>query len=384
MVFSLTEFWYSLQTWEIALLVFFVLLFLIRVILDFLFYGRIAFYKNRKNATSGQFHPISVILTVRNEEANIKENLPDLLSYLSGRGEVVVVDDFSQDQTFTVLGLMREQYSNLKISSLNQEIRYSVKVSQNIGLKAASYEWVILISPQTGKFPENWLAGFQNYFSERSDVVLGYYNVKPAKGFFNHLYRIECFFQQIRSFSFLLNRMGFVVGEENIAFRKSKYFDQGGYGKKIKETYANLELIINDFIKKKNCLINLEPDSAIRLPVVKTKSDYREIIYKFRRIKSYLPFYKRAALAGSNFLKFLWLATSAGVFIYFADLRIYIAAVFVIKVILRAVIIKRCLNRTGEKKIFISSLIYDGLMPYLSFLVNGNTYRGKRPRKWKK
>ncbi len=384
MIFSLTEFWNSLKTWEIALIGLFLFLFLIRVALDLLFYGRIAFLKTRKNGNTGQFSALSIIITVRNEEKNIRENLPGLLSYFSGRGEIVVVDDFSQDQTYTVLGLMREQYSNLKISSLNQEIRYSVKVSQNIGLKAATNEWIVILSPHLGELPENWLVNFQNSFSAERDIVLGYTNVRSAKGFFNHLYRIESFFQQLKGFSFLLNGLGFVVGEENIAFRKSKYFEQGGYGKKIKETYANLELIINGFIKKKTAGINLEPGSTIRLPVIRTKSDYQEILNKFKRIRSHLPFYKRAALAGGDFLKFLWLVAATGTFIYFDFLRIYIAAFFVLKLIFHAVVIKLCLNRVGEKKIFLSSLIYDGLMPYLSLLAGGNNYRSRRQRIWKK
>jgi glycosyltransferase involved in cell wall biosynthesis len=384
MFVSLAEYWIGLKTWEIILLGFFVLLFVFRVVIDFVFYGKVAFYKMKLMGTPDQFNGLSIIMTVRNEEENIKENLQALLSYMTGRGEVIVVDDFSQDQTFILLGLLREQYPNLKISSLNQEIRYSVKVSQNIGMKAASEEWVIFIPPHISGLPENWLSQFQNCFFVEKNTILGYSNVKYSKGFFNHLFRIESFFQQLKSFSFLLNGLGFVVNEENIAFRKAKYFEQGGYGKKIKETYANLELLINDFIKKKTTCLLLEPDSIIRTPISKTKVDFWDLLYKFRRIRSFLPFYKRFALASDELFRFFWIAVAAGIFMWFDELRIYIAAVFVLKIIIRGIVLKLSQNRVGEKKIFITSLLYDGLMPYLWLFASDRSYRGSSKRRWKK
>jgi len=384
MIVSLTEFPGSLELWEIIFLGLFLFMFLVRLVSDLVFYGKVAFYRSKPRGIPDQLSTLSLIITLRNEEENVKENLPKVLSYMTGRGEVIVIDDFSQDQTYTLLGLIREQFPNLKFSSLNQEIRHSVKVSQNIGLKAATGEWVIFLPPVIGNIPENWLLLLQNSYLNDKNAIIGYLNIKPSRGFFNHLWRLESFFQQLKSFSFLLNGLGFVVNEENIAFRKSAYFSQGGYGKKINEVYANLELIINNFIRKKTTVLNFENDSAIRLPVSKSRNDYIDLLNKYKRIRSHLPFYKRAAFVADACIRFLWLVLSVAAIIWFFDIWIFVATLFALKLVIRGIVIKLCLNRLKEKKLFLSSVIYDALMPYRLIFAGGSMYRRVIKRRWKK
>ena len=354
MMQSLTDFVENIKTGEEVIIGLFLFVLIIRLFYDLFFTGKVAFYNIRKTQKTGSHEPISLIFTVRNEELRIKENLPRILSQITGHGEIVVVDDFSQDQTFTNLGIIRDEFPNLKISSLNQETRYSVKVSQNVALKAASSEWIIVLSPLVSELPKNWMNLFQDYLTESKNVVLGYSNVYPGKGLYHHLYRIESFFQQMKSFSYLLNGFGFVVKEENIAFRKSNYFNAGGYGKKINEAYANLELILNEFIKKKFSVLLLDQDAQIRRSEKITLGDYRDLLEKFRRIRSYLPFIKRAAIYFDDFFRILWPVIAILTLTYFGTIRLNIAGLIALKILIHALIIKTAQKKLNERKIFLS------------------------------
>jgi len=125
---------------NLVLPVIFITLFIIRMLFLFLFTGRILF---RKKITQSGPYPISLIYTVRNEEIRLKNNLAPVLSINDVDFEVIVVDNFSQDNSFQVLGLLRGRSDRLKVSTLQQETRFSTKMAQNLALKAASYEWIL-------------------------------------------------------------------------------------------------------------------------------------------------------------------------------------------------------------------------------------------------
>ncbi|HDR52282.1 MAG TPA: glycosyltransferase, partial [Mariniphaga anaerophila] len=218
----------------------FVLLFLIRVVYLVFFTGRVAFQKKQ---AGGEQKPVSLLMTLRNEEDCLRKNMPRLLSMNNVDFEVVAVDDFSHDNSLTVLGAFCANSPRLKVSSLNQETRYSEKLAQNVALKAAQNEWVMVVPPSINQFNEHWLAAVSKNLDEGKDLVVSYSNVQSGKDFIRLLFRVEYFFQQVKSFGFILNGLPYVITEDNAAFRKKKYFEVGGFRGKIAEPFANLELV---------------------------------------------------------------------------------------------------------------------------------------------
>src|SRR6056297_2862970 len=96
------------QWYDWALLGFFGLLYLLKLLYLFLFTGRILY--RRKSAQTEQV-PLSLLLTYRNEEENLTNYLPQVLESLNPGSEVVAVDDYSQDNSLSVLGVLREKHS---------------------------------------------------------------------------------------------------------------------------------------------------------------------------------------------------------------------------------------------------------------------------------
>ena len=198
------------------------------------------------------------------------------------------------------------------------------------------------------------------------------------------LYRIEHFFQQLTSAAYIYNGIPFIYSEDNIAFKKEKYFELGGYGKNIKEPYANLELLVNSFIKKKSTLLNFAAETSIKKELEIGRAEYKDLLNKSIRIENYLPLWKKIFLFTDRFteLLFLPLLTLCLVFSFQLILLIYIpvAVLFVAKVL----IIKITLNRLNERKIFISSLVYGLLMPYYKMIYKWRFCKSSRKYKWNK
>ncbi len=374
----------NLSSAQWTVLVAFLVIFSIRFVYLFMFTARVAFKKKKARNGNG-IEPIALILTVRNAEENIQKNLPSILQIEDLDFEVVAIDDFSQDNTLSVLGLLKQRFPRLKISTLSQETRFSVKMAQNIAFKLAAHNWVLCVPIALSEVNEAWLHCFADCTGiSQTNVVLGYSTVSPQNGFFNLLYRIEIFFQQIQSVGYILNGIPFVCNEENVAFKKEKYYELGGYAKNLKEPYANLELIINTFIKRKNTLINFNADSVIRKNTKIDGSVYLDLLKKSARIENYLSFGKKQALLFDELTKLLFLPLLLACLVFCFALWPLISILVGIFILAQVLIIKIVLNRLNERKIFIPSLVYGLIMPYYKLFFRWHFSKTSRKHQWRK
>lgn len=367
---------------QISLFLVFGVLWLIRLLYLLLFTARIAF-RNKENFIENTTNPISVLLTFRNEEENIKRLLPKLMELPNENIELVAIDDFSQDNSLSLLGLYRQRYQKLKISSLSQETKYSEKLSQNIALKSAQNDWVLFV-PVSMVIPSGeWLSSFQSTLSGHSDIIVGYSNVAQQKGWVNRLIRTENMLQFVKSVAYTMNGIGFVYSENNVAFKKEHYFKLGGYGQFVKEPYVNLELLINSFIKKKSTSFGFDSNFKIQTKEKSTLTTFQEILRKAWRIEKHLPAWKKRFLEFERISELIYLPLlSVALFLLMPVWQI-VAVLGGLLVIAHMLIIKITLNRLNERKIFITSLVYSLIMPYYKVFARWNFNKTRRRHKWK-
>ncbi|MFV0590077.1 MAG: glycosyltransferase [Draconibacterium sp.] len=362
----------------------FVFVFLYRLYYLLFFFGR-AVFRSHKEVIVNQKprQAITVFLTVRNEEDNLRRLLPQLLTIKDVVYDVVVVDDYSLDNTYTVLGSFK-QYPNFRFSSLNEETRFSVKLAQNIALKAAQNDWVLPVPIETVEVGKDWINAFaSNTTTDNRNVMLGYSGIGIKPGIFNLLCRIESFLQQMRSFGYIANGIPFVYFEDNVAFRKEEYFKLGGYGQKTKEAYANLELIINQFITKKSTVLLFNEHARITKDIQTNRDDFYNLLNRSFRIEKYLPSWKRTLLGFDTFTNVLYTPLLAVVFIFYFNLWLPLTILAGVKILLHFVVLKITLNRLRERKIFISSLVYTWLMPYFKMVYKWYFNQSSRRSKWR-
>jgi len=367
---------------EKALLFSFLVLFIIRFIYLFLFTGRILFQK-KSDGSSNVKSPLSLLLTVRNEAENLKQNLPGILTLEKSDFEIVVVDDFSQDSSYQILGLLKERYKRLSFSTLNQETRYSTKLAQNIAVKAAKNDWLVFIPVSLSACSDSWLESISEKTTENKDLVMAYSGIVGSKGFYNFLYRIESYFLFTKSTAYILNGIPFVYEEENVAFRKEKYFALGGYGLKITEPYANLELLLNSFIQKKRTSVLYDKVAVVQKQETVVKGDYLELLKKSFRIEKHLKPLKRNLLLLDEMGKMVLFPLLLVVFLVIPEFWILFAGMLGLKLSAHLFIIKMSQNRLNERKIFIPSLIYELIMPYFKLFFRWHFNRRSKKNRWK-
>ena len=380
MIQNFQHFYNQLALSERVLLIIFGVLFLMRLLYIFLFTGRVLF-RNKNNSTDK--NSLSLILTVRNEEDNLRNNLPKILALDNNDFEMIVVDDFSQDNSYLILGLLKERYKRLTISILNQETKFSTKLAQNIAIKAANNQWILSFPVSLSDVSREWLDSISERTNSNKNVIIGYSTITKSKGFFNSLIRIENYFSFLKSTGYILNNIPFVYSEENVAFKKEKYFEIGSYGQNITEHYANLELVINRFICKKTTTILFNQESSIRKTEIVKRADYFELLKKNIRIEKHLSVSKRVILFLDELVKLLFLPVAAVVIVLLPELWIVFASLLGFILAAYLFIIKITQNHLNERKIFIPSLAYSLLMPYFKVIYKWHFKRRSMNSRWK-
>jgi chlorobactene glucosyltransferase len=119
------------------------------------------------NATD--FPPVSIIIPARNEEKTLPTCLTSLGKQDYPAWEVIVVDDHSTDQTFTVTKSFIQDHSNLKvIQSKDLPSGWTGKNWANYqGFRASTNEWLLFTDADTEFFPHALSAGIA-YAQEKS------------------------------------------------------------------------------------------------------------------------------------------------------------------------------------------------------------------------
>ena len=103
------------------------------------YFARVSFHKENSELRTLNFPPASIIICAKNEDHNLPEFLPLVLSQDYPDYEVVVVDDCSSDNTTNVLREFEKKYSRLKVITIKEDLKHhhGKKFAVMVGIKGA-------------------------------------------------------------------------------------------------------------------------------------------------------------------------------------------------------------------------------------------------------
>ena len=346
----------------------------------FVIYGRILFVKKSKRNEKELSIPVSIIICARNEGENLEKYLPSILEQNYPNYEVVVVNDCSEDGTEDVLKSLSERYQHLRFTIIREDERFShgKKLALTVGIKSAKNEWLLLTDADC--FPEShqWLANMASHFNIDTAIVLGYGGYSIHKGIFNKLIRFDTMFIALQYFTFALFGKPYMGIGRNLAYRKSLFFANKGFASHTGLASGDDDLFINEVATAKNIAVELSPGSMTRSEPKKTFSQW--VDQKIRHFTTFSRYKtKHKYLLGfeitSRVLFYFLFATSI-MMNFFWIVAIYI---FVARMIIQIIIFKIAAKRFNEKKILLTSLLFDIFLPFLNLgIYLSNAFRPKR------
>ena len=346
------------------------------------FFTRLAFYK-KKNKSTSQTHPVSVIICARDEAANLAKNLPGaLVQQYKTSHEVIVVDDNSFDDTKYLLQEFKKTFKQLHPVFLKQEAKFipGKKFPLSIGIKTAKYEVVLLTDADCVPASEYWIEQMQETYDDTTEIVLGYGAFNKRRGFLNKLIRWEAFSTAIQYFSYALVGMPYMGVGRNLSYKKTIFYRHKGFSAHNHVLSGDDDLFINMAATKSNTKINIDADAFTLSEPAKTWSQYaKQKKRHYSTAKYYKPLHKflLSVYAFTHFLFYPLLVAS--IILYNWKFALI---VFGVRFIIQSIVYFLGMKKLKEADLFPYFLLFDiGMFFY--YLIFAFSIFKKPSKTWK-
>jgi glycosyltransferase involved in cell wall biosynthesis len=349
------------------------------------FFIRLAIYKSKERQAPSKF--FSIIICARNEEHNLRANLPTWLNqnYHNAQGEpmyeVLLVDDNSDDGSSYLFQDFVPHYPHLRILTLRQEAKgiRGKKFPLSMGIKEAKYEHLLLTDADCIPSSENWLAAMASNHTDEKVIVLGYAPYQKLPGFLNKWIRWETLHSAIQYLSYALAGLPYMGVGRNLSYVKPLFNENKGFSGHNHLMSGDDDLFINKVATAKNTTICIDPDAYL---VSKPKTSFENWWIQKGRHLSTGRFYK----AGDKFFLGLYSFTHFAFWILFFALLafpkfyIYTFSVFFVRWIVQILAIGFCAKKLGEKDLISSIWLFDILTLWYNLRMLPSVF--KKNDKW--
>ncbi len=328
--------------------------------------------------------PISVIICARNEEDNLRRYLPTVLEQDYPKFEVVLVNDYSEDETKWMLKELTAAHKHLKVVDIAEHVRlkHGKKFALSLGIKGAKYENLVFTDADCGPQSNQWLRHMASGFAEGKEIVLGYSPYHKLPGFLNALIRFETFHTAISYLSYALKGNPYMGVGRNLAYTKGLFFKGKGFAAHMHIPSGDDDLFVNQNATPANTTIRIHPDAQVW-------SDPKTTFWDYFRQKTRHAGASRAYKKGHQFMlsvqvvsALLFYAAIIAGLIVLPAYWMYFLGAWLLRLIVEAIIYYRCM-----KKLQVSDLIWWlpllDVMYYSYTTLNGILGRFKKDVKWK-
>ena len=336
--------------------------FLIQLLYYWIFFARLAFFKQSEEISKKDFQPVSVVIAAHNEYYSLKKNLPSILEQDYPNFEVVLVNHASNDETASLLKELNQKHENLKVITIERDLNFfhGKKFPLSIGIKSAAHDLLLLTDADCKPDSPQWIQKVSANYDKNTEVVLGYGPYETEKGFLNKLVRYDTFIVAMQYLSYAMRGLPYMGVGRNLSYRKELFFKQKGFVSHYRIASGDDDLFIGAVARKGNTKVELSPESFV----------YSEPKHSF---KAWRTQKRRHLTTGKKYkkkFKFLLGTYSLSLLVFYLALLfllitwhlpsslIALGALF-LRIITQLIIHKNILKRLNEKHLLLFSLLWE-------------------------
>lgn len=371
---------FSFGVAELVLLVGFVLMFFVQLFYQLLM--ATFTMSGKKKVKQTDYPSFSIIVPSRNYEENLRELIPSLLEQDYRDFEVVVVDDCSSDGTEWYLAELKLQSNKLKTSRIIQETDFPNALAITIGVRAASKEWLVFLNPLCRVTSKEWLKSFAEELRPETEAVFGFVKYISPTGSMRKFIRYENFnsFTLYGSARYL--GLAMPITDMNIAYKREQFLSRRGFAAVLDSPFSENELYLNKISNRHNSVYLFNNSTAVTYT---GDTDWYDG----------LNFKKKQLLLRSKFTAgqtaYLWINTLSRLFfdvsmialLIISPWRLWVAGIWLFKIVHELIWGIVEMNRLGEKKIFPGLIFFRSIIPFFNSYMSLNQFFTGQKRKWK-
>lgn len=275
---------------------------IIALIVGFLYFSIMLFFfigwlklQEHKTLSSSNFTNISVIISAKNEENNILPILQDIAeqNYPKEYFEVIIVDDYSTDNSFSVVSDFIQNHDNFTIikNTLNGGKKNAIKLAVH-----KSKGDLIITTDADCRVGKNWISSINSFYNKQKPKMI----ISPVSYFtseklfsFTNLQALEFLSLQASTAGSAAINQPIMCNAANLAFEKEIYFEFENDLKNRVVSGDDMFLMLNIKKKYKSSIKFLKnKDAIVRTSAKKTiKGFYKQRIRWASKSKFYDDFF---------------------------------------------------------------------------------------------
>lgn len=366
-----TYFYHPLTPIQWFLIIGLVLTFLIDLIYS-IFYCRKLKVKDSTYIHSETI-PVSIIICAKNQAQYLEKNLPRLLTQDYPEYEIIVVDNGSVDDTEDVLIRLKNIYPQLRSTHIpiDEKFKHNKKLAITIGVKAAKYDQIIHLNPNSFPNSKTWLSN--TVVIAQGKLYNAYSNFEYQKGFFYNFIRYDIIKQTIKIAAFTSINKLYAGNSFNMSFLKSDFLENKGYAGNAHFEAGYDHILSMNLAKKSDYTFSTNPDSKITIEAKNHYNIWKTINKYYFKSRKYVPYRRKLLLDLEPIAHFLFVILLIPALIktqlYFSLLAICIAKIFI-----KGYCFKISTRHLREENLFLSSYVYVLLRPLYKLLFYIQSY----------
>ncbi|MCF6360946.1 MAG: glycosyltransferase, partial [Cyclobacteriaceae bacterium] len=194
-------------------------------------------------------HGVSVVVAANNELQNLQQLIPLLLKQSYHTYEIIIVDDRSSDGSYDYLLGLSQQEPNLKLLQVSElpDHLNGKKYALTLGIKAASYDQILLTDADCSPLSNNWISSFANSWDSQTSFVLGFSEYERKKGLLNYFIRFETILTGIQYVSAAVLGKPYMGVGRNLSYSKTLFLSKKGFHGFQGVTGGDDDLFVNKY-----------------------------------------------------------------------------------------------------------------------------------------
>lgn len=320
----------------------------------------ISYFKGDAIEENKTNQPVSIIICARNEEDNLTEFLPKILTQNYPEFEVIVVNDCSYDNTENVIDEYAKIFDNLKKVTIKEDDYYktSKKFAIMVGIKGTKYNNLLFTDADCFPANEFWLQEMAKAFVNKKEIVLGYGAYKKESGFLNTLIRFDSFVIALNYLSAAIKGKAYMGVGRNLGYTKDLFYKQKGFSKHYHIQSGDDDLFVNYASNSENTNISIASNAITYSIAKKTFADWKR--QKERHLTT-APFYNlsnKLKITLGYLIQYLFYI-SFFVLLFFKATFIFALIGYLIKLIFQLMIFQKAAKKLNEKDLWQLAFVYE-------------------------
>jgi poly-beta-1,6-N-acetyl-D-glucosamine synthase len=324
----------------------------------------LSLYKDDHAASSAE--PVSVVICARNEDENLTEFLPKILTQDYPEFEVVVVNDCSSDNTENVIDEFAKIFPNLRKVTIKEDgyYKHGKKFALLVGIKGAKYNRMLLTDADCYPSSNQWLKSMASKFSDTKEIVLGYGAYEKQPGFLNKLIRFDTFMIGVSFLSAAIKKKAYMGVGRNLAYTKDLFFKHKGFSGHYHVQSGDDDLFVNEAATSENVNVCVHKDAVTYSKAKKTFRAWK--LQKVRHLTT-APLYRaqsKTRLGFSWFAQYFFYLSLIGLCLSINTILLAPIVLF-LKMLVQVIFLNKASKKLNESDMLLGSVVYEPVLLFI-------------------